>query len=121
MTGRLQARVAYTLTDSEDLATGRALARRPRHKIAATLLATGPGGVSGSVTWLQVRRRLESDGSRMDDYSRVDAAAQLPLLDWLEATARVENALDRDYEELPGYTSPGRTVALGVRLHLGRN
>ena len=115
-----RARIAYTLTDSEDLATGWALARRPRHKLAATLLAAAPGEWSGSVTWLQVRERFESDGSPMDSYSRLDAAAQLPLLDWIEATVRVENALDEDYEELPGYTSPGRTVAVGFHLRLGR-
>lgn len=117
---RLRAKVAYTYTDAEDVATGRPLARRPRHKLAATLLATGPGGLSGSLTWLGVRDRVESDGAPMDSYSRLDAAAQLPLLDWLEATLRLENALDRDYEELPGYTSPGRTVALGIRLRFGR-
>jgi vitamin B12 transporter len=116
----LRARIAYTLTDTEDLATGRALARRPRHKVAATLLATAPGAWSGSVTWLQVRERFESDGTPMDSYSRLDAAAQLPLLAWLEATVRVENALDEDYEELPGYTSPGRTIAFGLVLRMGR-
>ncbi len=120
VTRRLRASVAYSLTDTEDLATGQPLARRPRHKLAATVLATGPGGVSGSVTWLQVRRRFESDGTPMDDYSRLDAAAQLPLGDWVEVTVRIDNALDADYEEVPGYTSPGRTVAVGLVLHAGR-
>lgn len=116
---RLRARVGYTYTDTEDVLTGRALARRPRHKLAASVVATGPGGLSGSVTWLAVRRRFESDGTRMDSYSRLDLSAQLPLLAWIEATVRVENALGRAYEELPGYTSPGRIVAIGLRIHSG--
>ncbi len=80
----------------------------------------GDGPLTGSVTYWVVRDRVESDGTPMDDYARLDAAAQLRLASWLDATARAENALDEDYEELTGYTSPGRTFAVGVVVHLGR-
>ena len=34
----------------------------------------------------------------------------------VEVFARVLNLLDKDYEEVLGYPSPGRTAFIGVRL-----
>lgn len=120
-TGRaLSWRASYTRTESEDLESGAPLPRRPRHRGSLGVTMGGDGPLTGSVTYWVVRDRVESDGTPMDDYARLDAAAQLRLASWLDATARAENALDEDYEELTGYTSPGRTFAVGVVVHLGR-
>ncbi|MGV8039699.1 MAG: TonB-dependent receptor domain-containing protein [Thermoanaerobaculaceae bacterium] len=113
-------RASYTRTESEDLGSGAPLPRRPRHRGSLTVTAGGEGLLTGSATYWVVRDRIESDGTPMDDYDRLDLAARLRLAAWLDATARMENALDEDYEELTGYTSPGRTFALGAVVHLGR-
>lgn len=113
-------RASYTRTESEDLGSGAPLPRRPRHRGSLTVTAGGEGLLTGSATYWVVRDRIESDGTPMDDYDRLDLAARLRLAVWLDATARMENALDEDYEELTGYTSPGRTFALGAVVHLGR-
>ncbi len=113
-------RASYTFTRSEDLATGSPLPRRPKHRGSLTARLGGDGPLTASATYWVVRDRVESDGRPMDDYDRLDLAAQVRLASWVHATLRVHNALDADYEELAGYTSPGRTFALGFVLNLGR-
>lgn len=117
---RVRWRASYTRTESEDLDSRTPLPRRPRHRGSLAVTLGGDGPLTGSATYWLVRDRVDSDGAPMDDYDRLDVAAQLRLATWLDATARVENALDGDYEELRGYTTPGRTVAVGVVVHLGR-
>jgi vitamin B12 transporter len=38
------------------------------------------------------------------------------MLPHVEIYARVMNLMDRDYEEVLGFPSPGRTAFVGVRL-----
>lgn len=113
-------RASYTSTQGEDLATGDPLPRRPRHRGSLSVGVGGKGPFSGSATYWVVRERVDSDGLPMDDYDHLDLAAQVRLASWLSATVRVHNALDADYEELSGYTSPGRTVVLGLVANLAR-
>lgn len=113
-------RASYTRTESEDLGSGVPLPRRPRHRGSVAVTVGGEGPLTGSATFWMVRDRVESDGTPMDDYERLDLALRLRLARWLDATARVENALDEDYEELTGYTSPGRILAAGLVVHVGR-
>lgn len=113
-------RANYTRTESEDLDSGNPLPRRPRHKASLALVVGGPAPLTGSATYWLVRDRVDSDGTAMDDYGRLDLALRLRLARWLDATARVENALDEGYEELKGYTSPGRTFTGGFVVHLER-
>ena len=54
-------------------------------------------------------------------YATVDATAEMRVLDAgprtpLSVTLRIENALDRRYEAVKNFPSPGRTVLVGLRL-----
>jgi len=51
----------------------------------------------------------------MDDYTKVDAHLSY---DWrmLRPFLRIENLLDEDYVEVPGFVTPGRTIVVGVKL-----
>lgn len=107
----------YALVDTEDRATGRDLARRPRH--AATLWAdwTHKTGVA-----LGADVRLVSDSfddaansRRIAGHEVIDLRASVPLTGGLELFGRVENVFDRTYETAAGYGSPGRGVFAGIR------
>jgi len=58
-------------------------------------------------------------------YTLLDLSAELALdamsarLAPLTLIARVENALDRDYEPAFGFVAPGRTILIGARARLG--
>ncbi len=51
----------------------------------------------------------------MDDYTKVDLHLSYgrPML---KPFVRIENLLDEDYFEVPGFVTPGRTIVVGVRL-----
>ncbi len=52
---------------------------------------------------------------RLKAYSLVDIRASLPLSDMLDIYCRVENLVDRQYQTLAGYGTPGRGAFIGVR------
>ena len=112
----LEVQLSYTYTDSEDRETGLQLARRPRNRW--TLLAAfDPGGrLRGTVSVVAVDHRIDSDGTRMDNYQRVDLRVELRALPWLTPYLLLHNLLDQQYEEVTGYTTPRLTAFLGVRL-----
>ena len=65
---------------------------------------------------MSINDRIDSTGLSMDDYNRVDLSLRYQALDWLWPYVRVENLYDEDYEEVPGFESPGSTFMVGVSL-----
>jgi vitamin B12 transporter len=103
--------------DPRNRDNGLALARRARYQVTATLLYT-----QGATTW---RADFLHSGKRRDsDFSDTELAAYSLLnlgVDWRIANvwtvfAKLENALDKDYELAAGYNSAGRAAWLGVRF-----
>lgn len=113
--GGLQGRLSYTWTDSEDRATGEPLARRPEHRAAAALLWDPAGRWDGSLSAYAVRDRVDSDGSELADYERLDLTVGYELSRAFTAYAKVENLLDDDAAEVGGYTTPGAVASVGLR------
>lgn len=106
---------AYTLTDSEDQATGELLPRRPRHAASLRLdLAPAPRWTA-TATLVAVADRVDSDGRRLADTQRLDATVDYAWTPRLGAWLRAENLLDEDGEEVGAYAVPGTTVAVGAR------
>ncbi len=52
----------------------------------------------------------------LDDYQLVDLSASWAASDRLEVYARVQNALDEDYREIPDYNTAGRSAFAGARF-----
>lgn len=112
---------------------GKPLLRRPRH--SASLLNRWSLGARGSFTSTvsYVGRRDDVDfgtfpGTRrvLAGYALLDLGLELPVLidagalSGLTITARVENALDREYQPAYGFRAPGRAVVVGARAAFGR-
>lgn len=106
----------YTFTDSEDLATGELLPRRPRHRatLGGYLQPTGPW--RGALTVVAVRDRIDAGGAPLPDYVRVDGTVEYRFARRTRAYLRVENLLDAEIEEVSGYWSPGFAATLGIAL-----
>ncbi|HZF95455.1 MAG TPA: hypothetical protein VEZ20_11365, partial [Allosphingosinicella sp.] len=56
---------------------------------------------------------------RLGAYALASARIGWRLTEALEAYARLENALDDDYQDVAGYATAGRTVHAGLRLRFG--
>lgn len=57
---------------------------------------------------------------KLDDYTVVGLRGSWQINSQWEATARVENLFDEDYEEVLGFARPGRAAYVGLRARLGR-
>lgn len=63
------------------------------------------------------RGAREFDGSRLDNYEVLSLNARFNLLPQLEVYGRLENLLDENYREVPGYRSSGQALYAGIRYH----
>ena len=117
-TKKLLLRASHTFTDSEDLATGLQLARRPQHRTTFYAAFEPLPRLRCTASLVVVRDRIDSDGSPMDDYERVDLSLDYRATKWLRPYLRLENLFDQDYSEIPGFTSPGLSAAVGLDVGL---
>jgi vitamin B12 transporter len=120
VTEALHADVSYTYLDTLDEATGNELYRRPKHSGSLGLAyVSGPFTVRASARLFG--RRLETDFTTFEDrdnpgYVKADLAAAYRVSPTLKLNARLENALDRHYEEALGFPAPGRTFFAGAEV-----
>jgi vitamin B12 transporter len=103
---------------------GQELPRRPRHSGAVDITATFRRGfVNVNTTF--VGERQDSDGVgfgvvRNPRYQKVDIAGGYALHTSVDLTLRIENLLNRRYEEVLGYTALGRNALVGMVVRWGR-
>ncbi len=135
----LEARLAYTLLDTEILAADNAalapspfkvgdpLLRRPRHAGSLELLYTAHRvtaftRVGARARTLEPEPNYGTAGGLFYSagYAVVDAGASVKLASAVEVIGRVGNVLDHRYEETLGYPALGRNVMIGVRVAAGR-
>ena len=114
--------VAYTYTDSKQ-PDGQIEVRRPRH-VGSAALTYAPHSAPASLTLAVDYNGRQEDLDFRDfttprvtlrDYTLVRLAGQYNLTHNVSLTARVENLLDQDYEEIFSYRPSGRAFYAGVQ------
>jgi vitamin B12 transporter len=115
-------RLNGTYLDAEDRDTGLPLLRRPERS-GNLMLTARPGRWTFNLEGRWVGERADVDPvtfgrSESPSYLRTDLAARWRLTERFSPYARVENAADRDYAEVLGFPSPGRTWIGGVAIEL---
>ncbi|HVT60131.1 MAG TPA: TonB-dependent receptor [Thermoanaerobaculia bacterium] len=118
--GIVLARLNGTRLSAINQTTGLDLLRRPRSS-ANLVLAVRPGVWTLNLVGRYVGGRADFDPAtfarrRNPAFATIDLAARRRLLPWLSPYLRLDNAADRDYEEVLGYPSPRRTLAGGVAV-----
>lgn len=119
--------VNYTYSKStEELSDGsftREL-RRPRHQGSGTLLYKQEGGFKGTLNLNYTGEAADiffppfpspSEIVTLDGYWLLVISGEYPLTEHLAITARVENALDTDYEDVLGFRNPGLGAYAGLK------
>jgi vitamin B12 transporter len=103
-----------SLQDAEDRATSEALLRRPRKKAALEIDRTFANGAWAGLDWFVSGDRLDVASHRLPGYGILSLRGGLPIAPNLQIELRVENLLDRDYEPVAGFNSPGRSGFLSL-------
>ncbi|MBP7736130.1 MAG: TonB-dependent receptor [Spirochaetes bacterium] len=110
----------YTYTRSYDrfLRTGDMI-RRPRHQggVSVNYTFLKKGNINIGFTYVGKRRDYYRfpHFSYMNPYYKVDAAASWWIIDQLQAFVRVENALNKKYDEVRGYRAAPCSVYGGLK------
>jgi vitamin B12 transporter len=112
---------AYTYTDSRQ-PDGQAEVRRPRHVASANVSYSLPGQRGGLTLAVDHNGQqqdldftsLSSARVVLKEYTLVRLAARYAVTPLVDVTARIENALDQQYEEVFSYRATGRAVFLGL-------
>ncbi|HEX3944616.1 MAG TPA: TonB-dependent receptor [Rhizomicrobium sp.] len=114
----LSVNAAFTDMTASDLTTGLDLARRPHATASGTVTWTPAEDWSAGATVIYVGRRFDEAGevNPLPGNTTLNVFASHRLTDSLELYARLENALDVQYEPVFGYGAPGRAAYGGVRL-----
>jgi vitamin B12 transporter len=119
----LTLRINYTYTDTEDKTTGKPLIRRPKNKIGFDLNYhfLNNGNVNLGVIYVGKRDDLDFSISpsrrvKLDQYTLVNLAVSYDITKNFQLFGRVENLLDKEYEEAKGFGTPGLSFFGGMKL-----
>ncbi len=117
---RFELQASYSLTEAEDVRTKLDLVRRPHHKGGVMLSYAATDAIRFGASLLYVGRRKDFDFATfpatrvtLDDYLLLGLTASYRINERFEAFARVENALNQEYEEVLGFGVPGVALTLG--------
>ncbi|HXB03078.1 MAG TPA: TonB-dependent receptor [Opitutaceae bacterium] len=104
--------LAYTYLEAIDATTHTRLLRRPRNSVSADVWHDFGTGVSGGVGLKEVDHRADINAQTFatvedPDYTLVRVYAAWQVTKSLTLKARIENALDKRYEEVNGYPALG--------------
>ena len=119
--GAFRGRLDATYLDAENLDTGQPLTRRPRHS-ASLVLTWAPGAGAALAGWTlnavaaYTGDRTDVGAVELPGYATLDLAAAWSARPWLAPYLRLENLLDRRYEEAAGFPAPGRALVGGLAL-----
>ncbi len=115
---------SYTKLKATDETTGERLLRRPDNRASLILNYRGiedKWNANAKLFWVDERPDVDPDlftDITTPGYTRADLAASYLVTPRLEPYIRIENALDRAYEEAAGFPAPGRTFVGGIRFKI---
>jgi vitamin B12 transporter len=118
---QLSFRADYTYTYADDDILHQELERRPKHKasLTGTWQATAAATLSATAlytgSWIDVDRAGTQSGLVAGGYTLVNLTASYDLGHGVSAFARVNNALDRHYQNPIGFEQPSLGVFGGLR------
>ena len=117
--GVMEARLAYTYLEADNLTQNTRLLRRPRHSLSADVWHDFGTGFSLGVGAVVVADRQDVDAASFatidaEDYTVVRLYTAWQINERLSVKARVENLLDERFEDVNGYPALGLGAYAGV-------
>ncbi|MCE1225352.1 MAG: TonB-dependent receptor [Geobacteraceae bacterium] len=121
----LSLKIAYTYTQTKNRTTNEELLRRPKNKISfdANYQLLKQLNINASITYVSSRNdklydpiTFATQSLKLNDYVLVNLAASYDVTKNLQLFGRIDNLLDRQYEEVAGYGTPGIGAYGGVKV-----
>jgi len=113
--GALSWSLAYTWLETEDADTLEPLPLRPEDRVDLRVAYAG-GIVALQVDYAYVGKRPGLiAGTVLESYDMLNVGASIGLGKTFSLFGRVDNALDEEYEDMSGYSAPGREYYAGLR------
>lgn len=116
---------SYTFTDARDKKTEDRLLRRPQHKLTGNFRLHFLKKAHLSLTLIYMGERKdyfymgwESKPVTMPEHTLVNGVLSYDLSPSFQIFCRLENLLDKEYEMIKGYGTPGFSVYGGIQLNL---
>ncbi len=113
VTEDFRANASYTFMETDD-GNGNELLRRPKHSASINANYKYTPKLSANIGARYVGKRLDYGNVDLDDYTVVNIAAAYQVNEHITVSGRIENAFDKDYEEVSGYNTDSATAYVGV-------
>lgn len=104
----------YSYIDAKD-GDGAALIRVPKRSGDLRVSLNPDGRLSSNIS-LHYNGEEQDPNGTVGSWTRVDVAGRYALNESVELYARIENLLDRQYQQVIGYGTPGLSGYLGARF-----
>lgn len=120
---------SYTYTNTADKTPGSSdenlsLIRRPKNTAALKLNCNISSKADANIDLAYIGKRDDKDFSyypvkrvQLGDYTLLGASVTYSILENVKIYGRIENALDKKYEDVLGYGTAGRTGYIGLKLN----
>ena len=106
---------SYTHTTAKDTTTDMLLVRRPRSKASFGVTVKPIAALVLTADVDFVGRRLDTTGAMAGRYWLARATGSYAVTRALQIFGRIENATDKDYQDVLGFNTSGRALYGGVR------
>ncbi|EFK97115.1 TonB-dependent receptor, plug [sediment metagenome] len=121
LTDKLSASFSHTYLDADDITNNEPLLRRAKNKYNLNINYEIIDKAAVNLNMGHFEGRFDKTGFpselvSLKDYTLVDLTVSYKLNESVEVYARVENALDSDYEEIRGYGTAGRAGYGGIKI-----
>ncbi|ABM05027.1 TonB-dependent receptor, plug [Psychromonas ingrahamii 37] len=112
VSNKLRVNTGYTYMETND-GNGNELARRPKHAASINANYKYTPELSANIGARYVGKRLDSDDSTLSSYTVVNISTAYQIQEHITLSARIENALDKDYQEVSGFNTDPLTAYIG--------
>lgn len=113
----LTVKANYTYTETQDKDDNKELDKRPKNQASLNLnwAFLEKGNINFTATYVGHRWNESSNLNRMKQYVKADLYGSYKPLKDLQIFAKIENLFDKQYQEIRGYSTAGRSLYLGCK------
>lgn len=105
----------YTYTDTQDF-VGEQRLRTPKNMAnIGLLISSWNKRLQININYCMAKDIAEETSGNVDDYAILDLSVTFHVIESLQVYARIENANDEQYQEIPEYNTAGAVGYAGCR------